>query len=61
MCNVHKKSDPKLANGYYGIGLSQGGLLIRGLAQRCPEVPIKGKGLAYPRLGSEMSGSSNQR
>jgi palmitoyl-protein thioesterase len=41
VCNTIK-SDPKLANGYYGIGLSQGGLLIRGLAQRCPEVPIKG-------------------
>jgi len=41
VCN-HIKSDPKLANGYNGIGLSQGGLMIRGLAQRCPEVPIKG-------------------
>jgi len=35
------KNDPLLKDGYNAVGLSQGGLLIRGLAQRCREVPIK--------------------
>ncbi|CAG0882545.1 unnamed protein product [Cyprideis torosa] len=33
--------DPKLANGYNALGLSQGGLFFRGLAQRCPQPPIR--------------------
>ena len=40
--NLQKnQNDPNLANGYNGIGMSQGGLLIRGLAQRCPDPPMK--------------------
>jgi len=34
------KADPLMANGYNAVGISQGGLLIRGLVQRCP-VPVK--------------------
>jgi len=33
-------NDPLLADGYNAVGISQGGLLIRGLAQRCP-VPVR--------------------
>jgi len=32
--------DPLMAEGYNAVGISQGGLLIRGLVQRCP-VPVK--------------------
>lgn len=35
------QSDPALANGYNGVGVSQGGLMIRGLAQKCPNPPMK--------------------
>ncbi|KAK4878746.1 hypothetical protein RN001_011252 [Aquatica leii] len=34
------QADPILRNGYIGVGFSQGGLLLRGLAQRC----------SYPRM-----------
>ena len=30
------KNDPELANGYNAIGISQGGLFLRGVAQTCP-------------------------
>ena len=33
-------NDPLMADGYNAVGISQGGLLIRGLVQRCP-VPVK--------------------
>merc|ERR1711936_971836 len=33
-------ADPLMADGYNAIGISQGGLLIRGLVQRCP-LPVK--------------------
>ncbi|OLY81562.1 Palmitoyl-protein thioesterase 1 [Smittium mucronatum] len=36
------KSNPALANGYNGLGFSQGGLLMRALLQRCP----------YPKMNS---------
>ncbi|KAK5642305.1 hypothetical protein RI129_008472 [Pyrocoelia pectoralis] len=40
-CNLIK-SDPNLANGYYGIGFSQGSQFIRGLGQRCSAPQMKG-------------------
>ena len=33
--------EPKMSRGYNAVGFSQGGLLMRGVAQRCPEPPIK--------------------
>lgn len=33
-CNLLAKI-PDIKNGFYGMGLSQGGLFIRGLKQRC--------------------------
>merc|ERR1719430_786448 len=33
-------SDPELSKGYNAVGISQGGLLLRGLVQRCP-VPVR--------------------
>merc|ERR1711936_1244 len=33
-------NDPLMADGYNAVGISQGGLLIRGLVQRCP-VPVR--------------------
>ncbi|OTF74466.1 palmitoyl-protein thioesterase 1-like protein [Euroglyphus maynei] len=35
------KADPHLKNGYNGIGFSQGGQILRAIAQRCPEPPMK--------------------
>lgn len=35
------KNDPKLASGYNGIAYSQGGQFMRGVAQRCPDPPMK--------------------
>ncbi|XP_050303600.1 palmitoyl-protein thioesterase 1 isoform X1 [Anthonomus grandis grandis] len=35
------KKDVKLANGYNGIGFSQGAQFMRGLVQRCPNPPMK--------------------
>jgi len=35
------QADSRLAAGYNGVGISQGGLLIRGLAQRCPNPPMR--------------------
>merc|ERR1711892_794835 len=34
-------NDPNLAEGYNALGISQGGLMMRGLAQRCPNPPMK--------------------
>jgi len=33
--------DPELQNGYNAIGFSQGGQFLRGIAQRCPNPPMK--------------------
>jgi len=33
-------ADPLMADGYNAVGISQGGLLIRGLVQRCP-LPVR--------------------
>ena len=30
------RNDPNLADGYNGIGISQGGLFLRAVAQKCP-------------------------
>jgi len=34
------QADEKLKNGFHAVGFSQGGLFIRGLAQRCPSPKI---------------------
>ncbi len=34
------KNDKRLANGYNALGFSQGGQILRAIAQRCPEPPI---------------------
>jgi len=46
------RADPMLAGGYTGIGYSQGGLLLRGLAQLCPEPPM----LQLVTIGSPHQG-----
>lgn len=33
-------SDPKLKNGYNALGFSQGGQIVRAIAQRCPTPPM---------------------
>ena len=40
MCNALAK-DPLLKEGYNAVGFSQGGQFLRGLAQKCPEPPMK--------------------
>merc|ERR1712228_639482 len=35
------QNDPKLKDGYNAIGFSQGGQFLRGLAQTCPNPPMK--------------------
>ena len=40
MC-VQLGEDPLLEGGYTGLGISQGGLLMRGLVQRCPAPPAR--------------------
>lgn len=35
------KADSNLKNGYNAIGFSQGGQILRAIAQRCPEPPMK--------------------
>jgi len=40
VCNLIQ-NDARLAGGYNAIGISQGGLMFRGLAQRCPYPPIR--------------------
>ena len=40
VCNMIAR-DPNLAGGYNALGISQGGLLMRGVAQRCPDPPMK--------------------
>lgn len=39
-CNVIQK-DQNLQNGYNAMGFSQGGQFLRGLAQKCPQPPMK--------------------
>lgn len=39
-CNAIQK-DEKLKDGYSAIGFSQGGQFLRGLAQKCPNPPMK--------------------
>ncbi|KAG1668916.1 Palmitoyl-protein thioesterase 1 [Nymphon striatum] len=34
------KSDKNLQDGYHAIGFSQGGLFMRALIQRCPDLPV---------------------
>ena len=34
-------NDPKLANGYHGLGFSQGGQFLRAVAQTCLEGGFK--------------------
>lgn len=46
------QSDEKFKNGYNGIGLSQGGLFMRGLVQVCPHPQMKNLiTLASPHQG----------
>eukprot|EP00091_Calanus_sinicus_P009782 TRINITY_DN22741_c0_g1_i1.p1 TRINITY_DN22741_c0_g1~~TRINITY_DN22741_c0_g1_i1.p1 ORF type:complete len:279 (-),score=68.94 TRINITY_DN22741_c0_g1_i1:161-997(-) len=40
VCDV-LANDPNLAGGYNALGISQGGLMMRGVAQRCPNPPMK--------------------
>ena len=40
VCNIIG-NDPNLADGYNALGISQGGLMMRGVAQRCPNPPMK--------------------
>ncbi|XP_068248066.1 palmitoyl-protein thioesterase 1-like isoform X2 [Palaemon carinicauda] len=40
VCQMLAK-DRKLKNGYHAIGISQGGLFFRAVAQRCPSPPMK--------------------
>lgn len=40
VCNTIKK-DARLKDGYNAIGFSQGGQFLRGLAQKCPQPPMK--------------------
>ncbi|KAK2708960.1 palmitoyl-protein thioesterase 1-like [Artemia franciscana] len=46
------RKDEKLKNGYHGLGFSQGGLFLRGLAERCPTPPMK----TLVTLGSQHQG-----
>lgn len=46
------KNDTKLANGYHGLGISQGGQFLRAVAQRCPEPPM----VNLVTLGSQHQG-----
>ncbi|XP_046650203.1 palmitoyl-protein thioesterase 1-like [Daphnia pulicaria] len=46
------KNDPKLALGYHGLGVSQGGQFLRAVAQRCPEPPM----VNLVTLGSQHQG-----
>jgi palmitoyl-protein thioesterase len=34
------QGDPRLAQGYHGIGFSQGSQFLRAVAQRCPNPPM---------------------
>lgn len=46
------RNDERFINGYNGLGLSQGGLFMRGLVQRCPYPPMKNLiTLASPHQG----------
>merc|ERR1711936_241153 len=44
--------DSVLQSGYHGVGLSQGGLLLRGVAQLCPQPPMR----SLVTLGSPHQG-----
>lgn len=46
------KNDPKLADGYHGLGISQGGQFLRAVAQRCPNPPMHN----LVTLGSQHQG-----
>ncbi|XP_055913785.1 palmitoyl-protein thioesterase 1-like [Eupeodes corollae] len=51
VCN-ELQNDSKLSNGYNSIGLSQGGVFLRAVAQRCPSPPMKNLiTLASPHQG----------
>jgi len=39
-CNIIR-NDSRLADGFHGVGFSQGGLFLRGLVQRCGDLSIK--------------------
>ena len=39
-CNIIA-NNPNLSDGYNALGISQGGLMLRGVAQRCPKPPMK--------------------
>lgn len=46
------RNDERFRNGYNGLGLSQGGLFMRGLVERCPYPPMKNLiTLASPHQG----------
>lgn len=47
-------NDPKLANGFNAIGLSQGGLLMRAAIHRCPDLKVK----KFITMGSPLMGTS---
>lgn len=40
VCDV-LANNPNLVGGYIALGISQGGLMMRGVAQRCPNPPMK--------------------
>ena len=46
--------DSVLQSGYHGVGLSQGGLLLRGVAQLCPQPPLR----SLVTLGSPHQGET---
>lgn len=46
------KNDQKLALGYHGLGVSQGGQFLRAVAQRCPQPPM----VNLITLGSQHQG-----
>ena len=46
--------DPLLQSGYHAVGLSQGGLLLRGVAELCPVPPVR----TLVTLGSPHQGEA---
>jgi len=51
VCNI-LRNDTKLAGGYHGLGISQGGQFLRAVAQRCPDPPM----VNLVTLGSQHQG-----
>ena len=46
------RADKRLSGGYHAVGHSQGGLLMRGLVQRCRDPPAKTLiSIGGPQLG----------